>query len=329
MKKIAVKRIVLCSVTLALLAPPAVIAGNLEPTAAPSDAASAVYKTDDLYNRLQSGTAGTKRSGGFAEPGAGPADGVGKTLDEIMSVAPAADNVYGAAQADVKSGRTFWGLRTDGTWGLTTGTGTIGGGSAYPAPVAKTGQTTCYNAAGGVIDCAGTGQDGEKHKGVTLPTPRFTVNKVGEVPNGTVTDNLTGLVWLTNANCLETVGGIAKGSGSLTWANALTWSNNLASGQCGLSDGSVAGDWRLPNKRELLSLMTDSYQGPALSNTDGTAQWTEGTPFSGVFGWGYYWSSTTLANSPSYAWRVYFYNGFLQYDPKTTSLYVWPVRGGQ
>ena len=33
-------------------------------------------------------------------------------------------------------------------------------------------------------------------KGVAWPNPRFTDNG-----NGTVTDNLTGLIWLKNANC--------------------------------------------------------------------------------------------------------------------------------
>ena len=50
----------------------------------------------------------------------------------------------------------------------------------------KTGQTTCY----------ATGDDGDLEKGVAWPNPRFTDNG-----NGTVTDNLTGLIWLKNANC--------------------------------------------------------------------------------------------------------------------------------
>src|SRR5437773_5486521 len=45
-----------------------------------------------------------------------------------------------------------------------------------PAPVAQTGQTTCYDSAGTVISCAGTGQDGELQEGVASPTPRFTKN---------------------------------------------------------------------------------------------------------------------------------------------------------
>jgi hypothetical protein len=51
----------------------------------------------------------------------------------------------------------------------------------------QTGQTTCWDAAGNVIDCLGTGQDGDLRMGVAWPNPRFTDNG-----NETMTDNLTG-----------------------------------------------------------------------------------------------------------------------------------------
>lgn len=54
------------------------------------------------------------------------------------------------------------------------------------APVPRTGQTTSY----------APGDDGDLQKGVAWPVPRFTDNE-----DGTVTDNLTGLIWLTNADC--------------------------------------------------------------------------------------------------------------------------------
>ena len=57
----------------------------------------------------------------------------------------------------------------------------VGGG------VLKTGQTLCYNSAGSVISCAGTGQDGELQKGVARS---YTDNG-----DGTITDNTTGLIW--------------------------------------------------------------------------------------------------------------------------------------
>lgn len=166
-----------------------------------------------------------------------------------------------------------------------------------------TGQTVCYDAAGGVIACDGTGQDGDVPRGAgwTADT-RF--NAPG---NGTVTDNLTGLIWLLNANCF----------GAQTWANALTQSNNLASGSCGLTDGSTTGDWRLPNRKELMSLHDLSQSGPPLS---------AGYPFSSVQG-NLYWSSDTLASDTARAWGVTMGQGSLGLNDKVNGFFVWPVRG--
>jgi len=114
------------------------------------------------------------------------------------------------------------------------------------------------------------------------------------------------------------LGGVNKTT-TLTWANALIWSNNLASGSCGLTDGSTAGQWRLPNRRELLSLIDDGRYNPALPS---------GHPFTGVQSYGY-WTSTTYAGGTSVAWGVYLYDGHVFNDDKSSSHYVWPVRGGQ
>jgi hypothetical protein len=58
--------------------------------------------------------------------------------------------------------------------------------SEAPAPVPQTGQTTPY----------APGDDGSIRAGVPWPSPRFTDNG-----NGTVRDNLTGLIWLKNGSC--------------------------------------------------------------------------------------------------------------------------------
>ena len=75
---------------------------------------------------------------------------------------------------------------------------------AFPAEVARTGQTACYDASGAVVACAGTGQDGDLLAGAPWPDPRFSSNG-----DGTVTDSLTGLVWAQNANLPN---------GTLTWS---------------------------------------------------------------------------------------------------------------
>jgi hypothetical protein len=196
---------------------------------------------------------------------------------------------------------------------------------AYAARVAlpRTGQTFCYDPANNnaVTACAGTGQDGDKLKGASWPIPRFTDNIVGGVSNGTVTDNLTGLIWLKDANCLETSGGIAKASGKLTWADALTWSNNLSSGSCGLTDGSTAGQWRLPNINELESLVDISRYSPALPSDQPFGTSSVLTSF--------FWSGSTYAGNTASAWLVFMGMGQGFFMPKTNSYYVWSVRAGQ
>jgi hypothetical protein len=108
--------------------------------------------------------------------------------------------------------------------------------------------------------------------------------------------------------------------------------NGLASGDCGLSDDSVAGDWRLPNVKKLQSLIDFRFYGPALSNAARTDKWTDGDAFSGVPSGvqsTYYWSSTTSADHPDYAWRVSLIVGGTHANDKDTSFFVWPVRGVQ
>lgn len=92
----------------------------------------------------------------------------------------------------------------------------------------------------------------------------------------------------------------------------------MASGACGLTDGSVAGAWRLPNVRELQSLIDYGNFGLVLP---------AGHPFTGAQS-NFYWSSTTLVFNPIYAWGVDL-DGVDILVNKTFSGYVWPVRGGQ
>ena len=99
-------------------------------------------------------------------------------------------------------------------------------------------------------------------------------------------------------------------------------------------DGSSAGNWRLPEKSELQTLLDERYEHPALSNAAGTGQWREGDPFFVVQS-GPYWSATTYENYPDAAWLVRFSQGYMlyyvneSYARKTGTGYVWPVRDGQ
>ena len=190
--------------------------------------------------------------------------------------------------------------------------GTYGGSALVP----RTGQILCYDPSSNVVTTCGA--DGATLKGVTWPSPRFTNNN-----NGTVTDNLTGLIWLKNVNCF----------GTRKWADALTDCNTLANGTCDLTDRSVSGSWRLPNRSELLSLLDIAYFTPALSNNDGTGQWVTDSVATSSFKdvqSGFYWSSTSRAADLGQVWSVHLGHGCVAPDVKTpTTLLVWPVRGGQ
>ncbi len=155
----------------------------------------------------------------------------------------------------------------------------------------ETGQTSTY----------GANDDGVLRKGVAWPSPRFTANA-----NGTVTDNLTSLIWLKDANCI-----------SAQWTDALKETGRLANGQCGLSDGSTAGQWRLPNVRELESLINLGQPN--------TADWLNAQGLRGVQA-GHYWSSTTYAPLTNDAWYVNLSDGHLYWGNKSVSYYVLPVR---
>ena len=163
-----------------------------------------------------------------------------------------------------------------------------------PSPVARTGQTSSYTPS----------DDGDLQKGIVWPNPRFTDNG-----DGTVADNLTGLLWLKDAECF----------GLRTWAEAFSDCSALGNGLCELTDGSVPGEWRLPNVNELLSLIDRSQDSPAL---------TTGHPFIDVQS-SYYWTSTTAAYNSDLAWYVYMADGFSDFDTKSIPTYVWPVRGGK
>ena len=156
--------------------------------------------------------------------------------------------------------------------------------AAVPAAVEDTGQQTCYDPSGSTEDmvaCVLTGQDGEKQAGADWPAPRFTDNL-----DGTVTDSLTGLIWLQDANC-------ASFGSPIDFQDALSAANGLSQGFCGLLDGSFAGDWRLPNVKELLSLCDYSETGPALPS---------GHPFASPQD--SYWSSSWVSDKTS-AWLIH------------------------
>lgn len=166
-------------------------------------------------------------------------------------------------------------------------------------PVAKTGQTVSYQA----------GDDGDLKPGMAWPNPRFTDNG-----DGTVTDNLTGLEWLKAPHSLP------GNSGATNWPSAIDFCNEL--------DYAGHSDWRLPNIRELESLVNRG-SGKWGSRP---AAWlnSANTPFSGVQS-NSYWSGSSYAVYTKYSWYVNMNYGDLcssGYSTNAENYCVWPVRGG-
>jgi hypothetical protein len=177
----------------------------------------------------------------------------------------------------------------------------------------ETGQTLCYDSVGTVIPCAGTGQDGEFLKGVAHS---FTDNG-----NGTVTDNTTGLMW----EKLSDNGDIHDKDTTYDWTTAVT--TKIAA----LNAASFGGhnDWRLPNRRELESLLNIGAVSPAtFSEFDSgcmagcTVLTCSCTQLS------VYWSSSTYQAVALNAWVVSFSDGDTSAALKPNSRSVRAVRAG-
>ena len=137
-----------------------------------------------------------------------------------------------------------------------------------------------------------------------------------------MTDTATGLVWLKQSNCLP----------SANWEDAKKAVAALKNGDCMLTDGSSPGDWRLPTQMEWEATMEKALalgcSGPTLTNDPGTGCISAGPSSFTTVEADYYWSSTTLEGQE----RAYFGDidhGHLLNGAWTTSLRVWPVRGGQ
>lgn len=160
-----------------------------------------------------------------------------------------------------------------------------------------TGQATCHDALGLVITCEGTGQDAEFRTGSPWPEPRF------ELQGDLVVDQLTGLYWSRHAN----LPGFP-----LTWNEALDY-------VMAMNQRSAMGrnDWRVPNRRELRSLISHQTRRPALPQP---------SPFTDVFP-GWYWTSTTAASAPAHAWYVNMDGGRMFFGGKDQSFLLWPVAG--
>ncbi|BAU23074.1 hypothetical protein THC_0682 [Caldimicrobium thiodismutans] len=163
--------------------------------------------------------------------------------------------------------------------------------------ILATGQNKCYDSDGREIPCYKSGQDGEFQLGLKLDL-RFKIYN-----DYIILDVLTGLYWPKRANLFEF---------PMTWEEAF-----LAIKKLNEENFLGFSDWRLPNRRELRSLCYLQAKNPVLPPDH---------PFEEIFH-GWYWTSTTAAINPRYAWNVNFGGGRMFYSHKEDERMVWPVRG--
>lgn len=115
------------------------------------------------------------------------------------------------------------------------------------------------------------------------------------------TDSKTGLTWQDN-NASKTT--------KLVWEEAKNYCTNL----------NLAGEenWRLPNIKELQSIVNVNSYNPAIKKG-----------FKHVNTLDNYWSSSSFVSHDEGAWIVYFKNGNINANYKTVKFYVRCVRGRQ
>ena len=158
-----------------------------------------------------------------------------------------------------------------------------------PAPVPRTGSFDSYF----YYD------DATWWKGVYPLPPRFSVD------GSWVTDRLTGLAWLQLP------------VSNKTWEDALDTCYNVA-----------GADSRLPNIKEMMSLICYQWSQPALCETDGYNRHTEGNPFN-LTSVQYCWTSTTYGPDSQHAWYTNLDTGKFSNQAKSVPMYAWCVRGGR
>ena len=165
----------------------------------------------------------------------------------------------------------------------------------------KTGQTIVYRA----------GDDGTYQAGDDI-SPRFVDNG-----DNTITDESTGLMWVMDQANIGGVWGTPETTPGAHDGTPITMVWNHAIDNCEALDYAGHSDWRLPNAKELLTIVDYSRIGPSVNGT-----FFPNTR-SGVF-----WSSTTFAGNTINAWYVDFRYGDVNSDGKGGAYYVRAVRGG-
>ncbi len=191
----------------------------------------------------------------------------------------------------------------------------------------------------GVFNAGMIALDGAGSPSMAADPPCFDdKNRYVDCNNGTVTDTVTGLVWLKKMNCIERA----------FYNEANKAVAGMKHGDCGLSDHSEPGDWRLPTRKEWETTFERAVAldctNPSLTDVTGKKCFKEGvkpfpepadapknatSPFE-KYPLPYYWAITSDAVHPDAAWVSGFFFGRMYIDGKDNFIYgVWPVRDGQ
>ncbi len=205
------------------------------------------------------------------------------------------------------------------------------------AGLPRTGQSTCHDAAGaGGIPCEGSGQDGEHRLGV--------VRSAVLNSDRTITDVASGLTW----EVLDDSGGPHSHRLLFSYDDALDHCESLGSTcdadqttpcssdtDCSGTGGACghAGyrDWRLPNVRELQSIVNYGLVNlggvPATDDAFRLGCTPNCSNCSCTFPLGY-WTSTNFRGNRRWAFRVAFNEGDIAAKDKGDQYYARCVRGG-
>lgn len=165
--------------------------------------------------------------------------------------------------------------------------------------ILETGQRQCFGTNGEIIACEGSGQEVERqyHDGAVRP-------RMEQLDHNLVMDRATGLIWPQSGGLLEF---------PVNWEEALQWVAELNSHAF-----SGRTDWRLPNRREMRSLIDHSKRRPALVQRE----------FFDQVATDWYWTSTTSSMATDYAWYLHLDGGRMFYGRKNEYHWVWPVCSG-
>ena len=177
----------------------------------------------------------------------------------------------------------------------------------------QTRQMTCYKISSYILYCAPMEQDEDIQEDEGWLNPRFTDNG-----DGTVTDHLTGLMWLQDANCIATHYSDLDRDGMVLWKKALDFAAGIDNGtysKCGAGYT----DWRLPNASELESLFN--------TENSRTVSWLNRQGFTNVQAKNY-WTPTSCTHRTDDARIIFMWDSKMDVFVTTCYVYIWPVRAG-